>query len=143
MPLSKDRSVVAQVPGGQLPRTVVMRDIYVDLLREAIDLHNSSRRGKRSPLTGVKATRANSGSAVTDKAATATSSGVDISAARLRLTWLLACMCAPIPPKVLLRTAGLRLARTLADLLPHCRAPSDYDVQWILAAVPEPHAVNS
>lgn len=144
VPLSKDRTVmVVQVPGGQRPRTVVMRDAYADLLREAIALHNSSKRGKNTPLTGNKATRANVGSAVTDKAVTATSSGVDISAARLRSTWLLACMCAPIPLNVLLSTAGLRSARTLADLLPYCPAPSDADVQRILAAIPDAPAVTS
>lgn len=144
VPLSKDRTVlVVQVPGGQRPRTVVMREAYADLLREAIDLHNASRRGKKTPLTGVKATRANVGSAVTDKAVTATSSGVDISAARLRSTWLLACMCAPIPLNVLLCTAGLRSARTLADLLPYCPAPSDADVQRILALVSDAPAVTS
>ena len=142
--LSKDRSVlVVTVPGGQRPRTVVMRDGYADLLREAIDLHNSSKRGKNTPLTGNKATRANVGSAVTDKAVTATGPGVDISTARLRSTWLLACMCAPIPLNVLLCTAGLRSARSLADLLPYCPAPSDADVQRILAAIPDASAVAS
>lgn len=144
VPLSKDRSVlIVKVPGGQRPRTVVMRDAYSDLLREAIALHNSAKRGKNTPLTGNKATRANVGSAVTDKAVTATGPGVDISSARLRSTWLLACMCAPIPLNVLLCTAGLRSARTLADLLPHCPAPTDADVQRILAAVPDPQAVSA
>lgn len=144
VPVSKDRTVVVvQVPGGQRPRAVVVREAYADLLREAIDLHNGSKRGKNTPLTGNKATRANVGSAITDKAVTATGSGVDISAARLRSTWLLACMCAPIPLNVLLCTAGLRSARTLADLLPYCPAPSDDDVQRILAAVADPHEVAS
>ena len=142
--LTRDRSVlVVQVPGGQRPRTVVMREAYADLLREAIDLHNASKRGKNTPLTGNKATRANVGSAVTDKAVTATGSGVDISAARLRSTWLLACMCAPIPLNVLLCTAGLRSARSLADLLPYCPAPAVADVQRILAAVADPPEVAS
>jgi hypothetical protein len=142
--LSKDRSVlVVTVPGGQRPRTVVMRDAYTDLLREAIDLHQSSKRGKNTPLTGNKATRANVGSAVTDKAVTATGPGVDISTARLRSTWLLACMCAPIPLNALLCTAGLRSARSLADLLPYCPAPSDADVHRILAAIPDAPAVAS
>ena len=68
---------------------------------------------------------------------------MDISTARLRSTWLLACMCAPIPLNVLLSTAGLRSARTLADLLPYCPAPSDADVQHILAAIPDAPAVAS
>lgn len=134
---------VVQVPSGRRPRTVVMRDAYAELLREAIDLHHSAKRGKNTPLTGNKATRANVGSAVTDKAVTATGPGVDISTARLRSTWLLACMCAPIPLNVLLCTAGLRSARTLADLLPYCPAPSDEDVQCILAAIPDAPTVTS
>lgn len=134
--------LVVTVPGGQRPRTVVMRDAYADLLREAIDLHNASRRGKATPLTGKKATRANVGSAITDKAVTASGPGVDISASRLRSTWLLACMCAPIPLNVLLSTAGLRSARSLADLLPYCPAPNEVDVQRILAAMPDVQAVR-
>ena len=142
--LSEDRTVlVVTVPGGQRPRTVVMRDAYTDLLREAIALHKSSKRGKNTPLTGVKPSRANVGSAVTDNAVTATGPGVDISTARLRSTWLLACMCASIPLNVLLCTAGLRSARTLADLLPYCPAPNDADVQRILAAIPDAPAVAS
>ena len=142
--LSEDRSVlVVTVPGGQRPRTVVMRDAYADLLREALALHKSAKRGRNTPLTGVKPSRANVGSAVTDNAVTATGPGVDISTARLRSTWLLACMCAPIPLNVLLCTAGLRSARSLADLLLYCPAPSDADVQRILAAVPDAPAVAS
>ena len=142
--LTGDRSVlVVQVPGGQRPRTVVMREAYADLLREAIDLHNASKRGKNTPLTGVKPDRANVGVAVTQKAVTAKGQGVDISASRLRSTWLLACMCAPIPLSVLLCTAGLRSARTLADLLPYCPAPSDADVQRVLALVSDAPAVTS
>lgn len=134
--------LVVTVPGGQRPRTVVMRDAYTDLLREAIDLHNASRRGKATPLTGKKATRANVSSAITEKAVTASGPGVDISASRLRSTWLLACMCAPIPLNILLSTAGLRSARSLADLLPHCPAPNEEDVQRILAAMPDVQAVR-
>ena len=52
-------------------------------------------------------------------------------------------MCAPIPLNVLLCTAGLRSARSLADLLPYCPAPDDADVQRILAAIPDAPAVAS
>ena len=40
--------LVVTVPGGQRPRTVVMRDAYTDLLREVIDLHNSAKHGKKT-----------------------------------------------------------------------------------------------
>jgi hypothetical protein len=57
---------------------------------------------------------------------------VDIEASRLRNTWLVAAMCAPVPLADLLRAAGLRTARTIGDLLPYC---PDADPAVIAAAL--------
>lgn len=105
---------------GQRPRTVVVRADYEPLLREAIDAHNASHRGDKTPIYGLLKSRRNVTSVVTSRAVTATGVGVDINAARLRSTWLLACMNAPVPLNVLLSAAGLKSARTLTDLLAYC-----------------------
>lgn len=123
---------------GPRPRTVAMRGEYEPLLREALALHNKSRRGKNTPLYGLSKGRKNVTSTVTSKAVTATGTGVDISAARLRSTWLLACMNAPVPLAVLLAAAGLRTARSLTDLLAYCPPASPADIAVALAAVKTP-----
>jgi hypothetical protein len=113
------------VPGTRA-RTVVVREEYEDLLREALDLHHKARRGNATPLYGVKPTRRNGANRVAQKSVTATGGGVDIDAARLRSTWLVACMSAAVPLGILLHASGLRTPRTLADLLPYC-PPADPD----------------
>lgn len=120
---------------GQRPRTVVIRGAYEPLLREALALHDKARRGKNNPLYGLSVNRRNVTSTVTGRAVTATGAGVDINAARLRATWLLACMNAPVPLAVLLQAAGLKTARTLTDLLAYCPPPDDSAVAVVLRAV--------
>ena len=57
---------------------------------------------------------------------------VSIDTYRLRSTWLVALMCSPLPLACLLAAAGLRSARTLTDLLPHCPDPDATDVEILL-----------
>ena len=120
---------------GPRPRTVVMRQAYVGLLDEAIALHTEQGRSPSAPLFGLVESRHNVVSAVTGSSVTATGTGVEISAARLRATWLVAAMCAPVPLAVLLNAAGLRSARTLADLLTYCPPPAQADIDRVLAAL--------
>jgi hypothetical protein len=121
------RGLVVEVPGDR-PRVVVVRAGYEPLLREALALHEREGRGVNQPVYGADAERQQVTSRVTGAARTATSDGVDIDINRLRSTWLLACMCAPIPLSTLLVTAGLRSARSLTDLLPYCPVPDPADV---------------
>ncbi len=123
---------------GQRPRTVVMRAEYEPLLREALNLHNTSRRGKNTPIYGLSTSRRNVTSTVTSKAVTATGTGVDINAARLRATWLLACMNSPVPLAVLLNAAGLKTARTFTDLLAYCPPADSSEVAAVLRAIKTP-----
>ena len=53
-----------------------------------------------------------------------------IEQSRLRATWLARLMTAAVPLQVVLTAAGLRSARTLADLLPHL--PTDADAHSVL-----------
>ncbi|CAB4600120.1 unannotated protein [freshwater metagenome] len=53
-----------------------------------------------------------------------------IDVARLRSTWLSWLMSEPVPLRIVMHTAGLKSARTLADLLPHLPASSD-DLGWL------------
>jgi hypothetical protein len=121
--------------GGERAREVVVRAGYDALLREALHLHETEGRRRDQPLYGRSSERNNVTTAVTTKAVTATGSGVDINATRLRATWLVALMQAPVPLSVLLRTAGLRGARTLVDLLPHCAEPTEEDIAIVQRAV--------
>ena len=52
-----------------------------------------------------------------------------VTTARLRHTWLVAAMCAPVPMADLMQAAGIRSARTLTELLEHCPAPDPAQVQ--------------
>lgn len=119
---------------GDRARTVIVRADYEDLLREAVTLHRQERRGQGQPLYGQNTKRRNVTSSVTSRTVTATGTGVELSAARLRNTWLVALMCCPVPLSALLGAAGLTSARTLVDLLPHCPTPDPADVARVLHA---------
>ena len=125
---------------GERARSVLVRAGYEELLREAVALHRAERRADSAPLYGDVVTRHNATGAVRQSAKTALGDGVDIDAARLRSTWLVACMSAEVPLGALLRASGLRSARTLVDLISYCPLPSEDAVARTLRAV-EP--VNS
>lgn len=128
--------LAVRVPGpAPRGRTVIVRGPYADLLREALDLHAKARRGRKTPLCGVKVERRNGANRVAAKAVTATGTGVELSAARLRNTWLVACMSSPVPLGALLHAAGLRTPRTLADLLQYCPPADPAQVAALLACV--------
>lgn len=123
--------------GGATPRTVVVRATYEGLLREVLDLHRKAGRKPTDPLYGLSKTRHNVTSPVTQRAKTALTTGVDVDPARLRSTWLVAVMSAPVPLGALLRASGLRSARTLVDLLAYCPEPDEAAVASILRAYQE------
>ena len=126
-------ALAVDVPGTRA-RTVVVRAEVEPLLREALDAHALARRGTATPLHGVKPDRRNGANRVASRAVTATGTGVDVDAARLRATWLVACMSAPVPLGALLHAAGRRTPRTLADLLAYCPPPDPLEVAAVLRA---------
>ena len=121
--------------GGAMSRTVVVRAQYEELLREALELHRKAGRKSSDPLYGLSVTRHNVTGSVTARAMTALTTGVDVDPARLRSTWLVAVMSAPVPLGALLRASGLRSARTLVDLLVYCPSPDEAAVAAVLRTV--------
>lgn len=124
-------ALVVDVPGPRA-RTVVMRAAYQPLLRDALALHAKAGLGATTPLGGTNPDRKNSANGLAARAVTATGTGVDVSVARLRTTWLVACMSAPVPLGALLHASGLRTPRTFTDLLPYCPAPDPDAVAAVL-----------
>jgi phage N-6-adenine-methyltransferase len=119
-------------------RTVPVRAGYDLLVREGLALHDQGRRGPNAVLLGLDPTRDHITSPVTERAVTAdVSVSVDIEASRLRNTWLVAAMCAPVPLADLLRAAGLRSARTVGDLLAYCPDADPAVIAAALAAMGE------
>ena len=134
--LDGDRVLIVDVLGPRA-RRVVVRAPYDDLLREAVALHREQGRRANQPLYGTKVDRRNATGTITGSARTAFGVGVEIDAARLRSTWLVALMSADVPLGVLLKVSGLRSARTLVDLLPYCPEPSEESVLAALRAAGE------
>jgi hypothetical protein len=126
--LDPDRGTYLEVTvlGGRDSRTVPIRRQYEPLIRHALEL---SADGPTDALVlGQKETRRNVTINARRGIVTATVGEViTIEPNRLRTTWLFACMNADVPLADLLRLAGLRTARTLADLLVLC-PPSDRGV---------------
>lgn len=125
--------LVVTVPGVN-GRAVPVRDAYADLVRRALEL--SEREGPDGLVLGKKATRRN----VTYVASHGIVSARDddpvvIQPHRLRTTWLFACMNAAVPLADLLRLAGLKSARSLADLLPLCAPADPRSVERMVAKV--------
>lgn len=117
------RALGVGVPGARA-RLVIVRACYEELLQEVLAIHRAERRGEDRPLYGNDPERRNVTGAARIQAVTANGQDVELSASRLRATWLAAAMSAPVPLGALLGAAGLRSARTLVDLVPHCRAPT-------------------
>jgi hypothetical protein len=128
------RGLVVDVPGARA-RTVIVRAAYEELLREAVALHRTERRANTRPLYGEVPTRHNATGGVRKGSKTALGAGVNLDVARLRSTWLVACMSAAVPLGALLRASGLRSARTLVDLVDYCPLPDEDAVARVLRAV--------
>jgi hypothetical protein len=99
------------VPGPR-PRTVVVRQPYEALLRSAL-----YGRKPDGLAIGRVLGRRNITSHTIKRAALYKIPHIEQS--RLRSTWLADLMTDPVPIGLLLKTAGLKSARTLIELLPH------------------------
>jgi hypothetical protein len=128
------RGMVVDVPGARA-RTVIVRAAYEELLREAVALHGTEGRASSKPLYGELPTRHNATGGVRKGAKTALGAGVNLDVARLRSTWLVACMSAAVPLGALLLASGLRSARTLVDLVDYCPLPDQDAVARVLRIV--------
>jgi hypothetical protein len=114
-------------------RTVPVRDVYAPLVRRALSIHAALGKARDDLILGKVADRTNVVDALS-RAKSADPAGVlQLRVGRLRNTWLVAAMCAPMPLAEVLRAAGLGSARTLTDLLPFCPKPDDAAVAGALA----------
>lgn len=105
-----------EVPGPR-PRRVPVRDRYVRFIEAAVVGLKA-----RDLLLGREVTRRNITGPVVGNAAIG-STNVVPDQARLRATWLVSVMTAPVPLADLLAAAGMTTARTIADLLAFCSDP--------------------
>jgi hypothetical protein len=119
-----DDGIIVEVAGPR-PRTVIIRRAYEPLVRAGLVglrpsqlvLRNSGRE-KTNPV----------GRVIDDIESFDDTPAIDV--ARLRSTWLSWLMSEPVPLRIVMQTAGLKSARTLADLLPHLPAAGD-DLGWL------------
>ncbi|MBD7917483.1 hypothetical protein H9657_04210 [Cellulomonas sp. Sa3CUA2] len=132
--------LLVTVPGARA-RSVPVRRQYEALVIRALEL--SEDEGPDALVLGKKATRRNVTYVASHGMVTAgEDAAVQIQPHRLRTTWLFAWMNAAIPLGNLLRMAGLRSARSLADLLPLC-PPADPAVVDVLVAQVRDAAVGT
>ena len=124
-------ALAIDLPGSR-PRIVVVRAEYEPLVREALELHAAAGRRPDQPLFGNRTKGKNSTNVVVSKIKTATGEAVELSASRLRSTWLFAAMCSEVPLGVLLHASGLRSPNAFADLLPYCPDPDPARVAQLL-----------
>lgn len=137
--LTIDRQSVVMVKvRGARAREVPIQAPYDDLVRTAVRIHFEQDRSARTPLYGSKADRKNVTGPVKARAKSARGTGVDIEVNRLRSTWLVSLLCAPIPRTAVMKLAGLSSARTLGDLIAHCPNPDPQEVAAAIAAIGSP-----
>lgn len=124
-----------RVRSGKRPRTVVLRNMYRQLLDDSLQWHAEAGRDRDETLLGAENDRSVASRVVSDSL-TATGQPVDIEAVRLRATWLLAVMNARVPLTAILQAAGLKSARPIADLIPYLPEPDPAEYARAIAGEP-------
>lgn len=115
---------LVHVPGvGLKARTVAVRSRYVPLIQRALAAHERAGLGPGDLVVSTCPTAINVTSPALASIRVAGEYSVRITTARLRHTWLVAAMTAPISFADLMSAAGLRSARNLTELLEHCPTP--------------------
>lgn len=128
--------LMVTVEHGRAPRTVPVRDRYAPLVHRALELHQQVGKTDTDLLVGKVPTRPHVAYPVTSRVRSADpASQVQVNLPRMRNTWLVAAMCAPVPLPDLLRAAGLTSSRTLYELLAHCPDPDPSVVADTVAAL--------
>jgi integrase len=120
--LDEDGKLWVVVPGKR-PRRVPVRDRFVRFVLLGIEGLKAT-----DLVLGHKVERNNITSGVVANAAVGMTNVVP-DQARLRTTWLLALMTAPVPLATLLDAAGMTTGRTITDLLPFCFDPAYVKVE--------------
>ena len=125
-----DGEGVVHVPGGgPRARTVPIRHAYVPLIERALAGHADAGLRKTDLVVANCPAAVNVATPTLDRIASADGVRHRIQTARLRHTWLVAAMCAPVSMADLMQAAGIRSARTLTELLEHCPTPEPAQVR--------------
>ncbi|MEN8671786.1 DNA N-6-adenine-methyltransferase [Nocardioides sp.] len=129
--------LLVSVPGkGPRARTVPVRHAHAPLVRRSLALHASTGKEPGDLLLGKVADRNNVVGPATSRARSAESTErVEVSMSRLRATWMVALMCAPVSVADALATAGLASSRTMIDLLSFCPPPTGSRIEQVQTAV--------
>jgi hypothetical protein len=122
------------VPGPRA-RTVPLRAAFTDLLRVALEAHTALGKGQHDLLIGRKPDRVNIMRPLTSRARTAAGEPIEVHQARLRNTWMVAAMCAPVPLAELMRAAGIISPRPVENLLAHCPTLPQDAITAVLATL--------
>jgi integrase len=126
----RKKTYLVQV-GGEKARAVPLLLEYVELLEEVISMHRDLKyKATRNFLPAAPTSTAHRVIAATEGEG---NNQIDIQAYRLRATWLVTLMQAPVPLDQLLHAAGLISARILFDLVSYCQPIDPARIQEILA----------
>lgn len=134
--------LMVAVSNGRRSRIVPVRADYAHLVTRALDIHRNLGRGDEDLVLGKVADRNNVVWNDARTARTATEPKV-VRIARLRNSWLVAVMAAPVSLADVLRASGLYTARTMTDLLDHCPPTDEATVARILCDFTRDHATGS
>jgi hypothetical protein len=116
--------LVVDVPESMRPgRSVVIRALYEPLVRRGLAAHDEAGRASDALLIGEDEDRHSILDGRIRALTTARGGAVDIEAARLRNTWIVAALSSDLPLPAVMNAAGLSSARTITDLLPYCAEP--------------------
>lgn len=134
------RSVLlVHVPGrGARARTVAVSDELAPMVLRALEDHYASGLSDTDLVVATCPDAINIASPTTRRIRSADNTKYRVTTARLRNTWLVAAMCAPISMVDLMQFAGIRSAGTLTGLLEYCPPTSAAHVAKIhdeLAAI--------
>lgn len=105
---------------GKNPRNVIVRAEQTQLINEALQWHTEAGKTGEDLLVGTAQGKSTEISQVVPHFRVAGGEKIDMDMRRLRASWLVAMMHAPIPLAVLLKVAGLRSSSALARLMDFC-----------------------
>jgi integrase len=132
------KTYLVQVSGAKA-RAVPLLLEYVDLLEEVISMHRKlNYKATRNFLPKAPSSTAHRVIVATQGEG---NKPLDIQAYRLRATWLVTLMQAPVPLAQLLHAAGLVSTHNLFDLIPYCQPIDPSRIQEILATAASKKAV--
>lgn len=124
--------VVTVTAKGREREAVVMRR-YEPMMRRALALHAELGRARDDLVIGVDEERAAIASPVLARVALyGEAKKIRLDVNRMRATWMVSAMSAPVPLIDLLHAAGVQSARMFVALAPHCPKPDPNHVEHLI-----------